>query len=251
MILFSLSQSLILGGPTLGRQKDLNTPSISSICLVLSTLVRTFDSLIVALCAQRLPYAHPLGHMGEICCSTDSSEVGILPISFSMCLCPLCSRVFAGAMLYQCAGIYCWVRNVDIEVVDWGWRRDNHSSPTDVFTLLARRRRTLMCELGSDWSFTFVVQTAIVYGFQFSLSFSSLWGIRGRRGYIAEEDTGIVYIALHEHIGARVSWELEADAVTLLKRIRKFSMAQDIGARVVVHIFNMINFAIVKRVGRK
>nr|GFB16414.1 hypothetical protein [Tanacetum cinerariifolium] len=31
--------------------------------------------------------------------------------------------------------------------------------------------------------------------------------------------------------------ELEAYAVTLLKRIRKFSMAQDIGARVVVHIF--------------
>ncbi|GKD56471.1 putative reverse transcriptase domain-containing protein, partial [Tanacetum coccineum] len=38
----------------------------------------------------------------------------------------------------------------------------------------------------------------------------------------------------------------EADAVTLLKRIRKFSMAQDIGARVVVHIFNRISFAIAK-----
>ena len=43
--------------------------------------------------------------------------------------------------------------------------------------------------------------------------------------------------------------ELEADAVTLLKRIRKFSMAQDIGARVVVHIFNRISFAIAKGVG--
>ncbi|GKG62873.1 hypothetical protein Tco_0636604, partial [Tanacetum coccineum] len=31
--------------------------------------------------------------------------------------------------------------------------------------------------------------------------------------------------------------ELEKDAVTLLKRIRKFSMAQDIGARTAVHIF--------------
>nr|GEW65927.1 hypothetical protein [Tanacetum cinerariifolium] len=40
--------------------------------------------------------------------------------------------------------------------------------------------------------------------------------------------------------------ELEADAVTLLKRIRKFSMTQDIGARSVVHIFNMISFAIAK-----
>ncbi|GKA80489.1 hypothetical protein Tco_0787181 [Tanacetum coccineum] len=38
--------------------------------------------------------------------------------------------------------------------------------------------------------------------------------------------------------------ELEADAVTLLKRIRKFSMAQDIGAHVVVHIFNRMSFAI-------
>ncbi|GKE84742.1 hypothetical protein Tco_1558484 [Tanacetum coccineum] len=43
--------------------------------------------------------------------------------------------------------------------------------------------------------------------------------------------------------------ELEADAVTLLKRIRKFSMAQDIGARVAVHIFNRISFAIAKGVG--
>ncbi|GKE56110.1 hypothetical protein Tco_1495295 [Tanacetum coccineum] len=41
----------------------------------------------------------------------------------------------------------------------------------------------------------------------------------------------------------------EADAVTLLKRIRKFSMAQDIGARVAVNIFNMMSFAIAKGVG--
>nr|GEU71403.1 hypothetical protein CTI12_AA376980 [Tanacetum cinerariifolium] len=40
--------------------------------------------------------------------------------------------------------------------------------------------------------------------------------------------------------------ELDADAVTLLKRIQKFSMAQDIGARVAVHIFNMISFSIAK-----
>ncbi|GKD39524.1 hypothetical protein Tco_1259731 [Tanacetum coccineum] len=43
--------------------------------------------------------------------------------------------------------------------------------------------------------------------------------------------------------------ELEADAVTLLKQIRKFSMTQDIGARVAIHIFNMISFAIAKGVG--
>nr|GEV73584.1 hypothetical protein [Tanacetum cinerariifolium] len=42
--------------------------------------------------------------------------------------------------------------------------------------------------------------------------------------------------------------KLEADAVTLLKRIRKFSMAQDIEARAAVHILNRISFAIAKRV---
>ncbi|GKG10881.1 hypothetical protein Tco_0342281, partial [Tanacetum coccineum] len=39
--------------------------------------------------------------------------------------------------------------------------------------------------------------------------------------------------------------ELEEDA-TLLKRIQKFSMAHDIGARAAVHIFNRISFAIAK-----
>ncbi|GJR40673.1 putative reverse transcriptase domain-containing protein [Tanacetum coccineum] len=40
--------------------------------------------------------------------------------------------------------------------------------------------------------------------------------------------------------------ELEKDAVTLLKRIRKFSMAQDMGARAAVYIFNRISFSIAK-----
>nr|GEV00728.1 actin-binding, cofilin/tropomyosin type [Tanacetum cinerariifolium] len=43
--------------------------------------------------------------------------------------------------------------------------------------------------------------------------------------------------------------KLEADTVTLLKRIHKFSMTQDIGARAAIHIFNRINFAIAKGVG--
>ncbi|GKA30369.1 putative reverse transcriptase domain-containing protein, partial [Tanacetum coccineum] len=43
--------------------------------------------------------------------------------------------------------------------------------------------------------------------------------------------------------------ELEADAVTLRKRIRKFSVAQDIGARAAIHIFNGIGFSIAKGVG--
>ncbi|GKC11559.1 hypothetical protein Tco_1008341, partial [Tanacetum coccineum] len=40
--------------------------------------------------------------------------------------------------------------------------------------------------------------------------------------------------------------ELEKDGVTLLKRIRKFSMAQDIRARAAIHIFNRIGFVIAK-----
>ncbi|GJS62464.1 hypothetical protein Tco_0657248 [Tanacetum coccineum] len=43
--------------------------------------------------------------------------------------------------------------------------------------------------------------------------------------------------------------ELEKDAVTLLKRVRNFSMAQDIGARAASHIFNRIVFSIAKGVG--
>ncbi|GJU34410.1 hypothetical protein Tco_1182764 [Tanacetum coccineum] len=45
-----------------------------------------------------------------------------------------------------------------------------------------------------------------------------------------------------------VPGELYVEAVTLLKRIQKFSMTQDIGSRAAIHIFNMISFAIVKRV---
>ncbi|GKE19279.1 hypothetical protein Tco_1426856, partial [Tanacetum coccineum] len=41
--------------------------------------------------------------------------------------------------------------------------------------------------------------------------------------------------------------ELEKNAAALLKRIRKFSVAQDIGVRAAIHIFNRINFSIAKR----
>ncbi|GJX57446.1 hypothetical protein Tco_0287343 [Tanacetum coccineum] len=42
--------------------------------------------------------------------------------------------------------------------------------------------------------------------------------------------------------------ELEKDAVTLLKQIRKFSVAQEIGACAAVHIFSRIRFAITREV---
>lgn len=43
--------------------------------------------------------------------------------------------------------------------------------------------------------------------------------------------------------------ELEKDAVALLKRIRKFSVTHDIGARASTHIFHRISFAIARGVG--
>ena len=43
--------------------------------------------------------------------------------------------------------------------------------------------------------------------------------------------------------------ELEKDAVTLLKRVRKFSMTQDIGTRAAAHIFSRISFSIARGVG--
>ncbi|GKA51460.1 transposase, MuDR, MULE transposase domain protein [Tanacetum coccineum] len=46
-------------------------------------------------------------------------------------------------------------------------------------------------------------------------------------------------------------WELEKDAMTLLKRIQKFSKTQDIGARTAVYIFSRISFAITRGVGAK
>ncbi|GKA33660.1 hypothetical protein Tco_0720089 [Tanacetum coccineum] len=42
--------------------------------------------------------------------------------------------------------------------------------------------------------------------------------------------------------------ELENDAVTLLKRIRRFPVTQDIGARAAIYIFNRIGFAIARGV---
>nr|GEZ06127.1 hypothetical protein [Tanacetum cinerariifolium] len=42
--------------------------------------------------------------------------------------------------------------------------------------------------------------------------------------------------------------ELEKDVVILLKRIRMFTVTQDIGARVAVHIFSRISFAIARGV---
>ncbi|GKC09725.1 hypothetical protein Tco_1001335 [Tanacetum coccineum] len=68
------------------------------------------------------------------------------------------------------------------------------------------------------------------------------------------------YVDLHMYmLGGGWKWQdlqgllwwiiIEKDAVTFLKRIQKFSVAQHIGARAAIHIFNRISFAIAKGVG--
>ncbi|GJV52169.1 hypothetical protein Tco_1447910 [Tanacetum coccineum] len=69
-----------------------------------------------------------------------------------------------------------------------------------------------------------------------------------RRSYMYNLVYSITYHSCF-HFDIYSLGELEEDAVTLLKQIQKFSMAQDIGARAVVHIFNRISFAIAKGVG--
>ncbi|GKD36227.1 hypothetical protein Tco_1251736 [Tanacetum coccineum] len=89
----------------------------------------------------------------------------------------------------------------------------------------------------------------IGYGF-LSFSFSSLWIIEGCDGY-TEADPEVLlydYSIWVSPLFFSSFGKLEDDAIILLKRIRKFSMVQDIGARVVVHIFNRISFAIAKGV---
>nr|GEZ04585.1 alpha-L-arabinofuranosidase 1-like [Tanacetum cinerariifolium]GEZ27499.1 alpha-L-arabinofuranosidase 1-like [Tanacetum cinerariifolium] len=75
---------------------------------------------------------------------------------------------------------------------------------------------------------------------------SSTWGsVRADMGHTQPFD--LKYIA----IGNQDCWHgnyREKDVVALLKRIRKFSVFQNIGARVAIHIFNRIRFAIAKGV---
>ncbi|GJR46893.1 hypothetical protein Tco_1314996 [Tanacetum coccineum] len=71
--------------------------------------------------------------------------------------------------------------------------------------------------------------------------------VQRKRGKYMAKCAAIGYEFLHFSFSSL--GELEADAVTLLKRIRKFSVAHDIGARGAVHIFNRIGFTIAKEVG--
>ncbi|GJT84806.1 hypothetical protein Tco_1066523 [Tanacetum coccineum] len=81
-----------------------------------------------------------------------------------------------------------------------------------------------------------------------AVSCAGIIGIKHRHNVVCDTFIDICYrsrISVGKEVDIR---ELEEDAVTLLKQIRKFFMTQDIGARVAVHIFNMIGFAIAKGV---
>ncbi|GJR47306.1 hypothetical protein Tco_1315409 [Tanacetum coccineum] len=73
------------------------------------------------------------------------------------------------------------------------------------------------------------------------------WHINRKRGKYMAKCAAIGYEFLPLSFSSL--GELETGVVTLLRRIRKFSMAQDIGAHAAIHIFNRISFAIAKGVG--
>ncbi|GKC52505.1 hypothetical protein Tco_1075250, partial [Tanacetum coccineum] len=81
----------------------------------------------------------------------------------------------------------------------------------------------------------------IGYGF-LSFSFSSF-------GELEKDAVTLLKWIRKFSVAQDIGAQLEKDAVTLLKRIRKFSVALDIGARAAIHIFSRICFAIAKGVG--
>ncbi|GJY89429.1 mitochondrial substrate carrier family protein B-like protein [Tanacetum coccineum] len=96
------------------------------------------------------------------------------------------------------------------------------------------------------------VFTRDIYG-DHDLSCDGVIGIKHRHNVVRDTLVDICLRSAIEYGFLPFSFsslgELEANAVSLLKRIRKDSMAQDIGARADIHIFNRISFAIAKGVG--
>ncbi|GKA53127.1 hypothetical protein Tco_0746442 [Tanacetum coccineum] len=79
------------------------------------------------------------------------------------------------------------------------------------------------------------------------VSYADIIGIKHRHNVVRNT---LVDICFQSGIsaGKEVDIGLEKDAVTLLKRIQKFFVTQDIKVRVALHIFNRISFAIAKGV---
>ncbi|GJZ39178.1 hypothetical protein Tco_0585741 [Tanacetum coccineum] len=190
-------------------------------------------------------------------------RLGILLFSVSK-PCSACSRVFAGDIYgdhdVSCAGVigikhrHNVVRDTLVDIccrsgvsackeVDIGLNkgRDKPLRPADMLLHLWDRRLDVCVDLTGSSPLT---QTGMV---DFVLGWAVIDAAQRKRGKYMDKCAAIGYEFLPFSFSPL--GELEADAVTLLKRIRKFSITQDIGARATIHIFNRISFAIAKGVG--
>ncbi|GKC96240.1 hypothetical protein Tco_1161682, partial [Tanacetum coccineum] len=102
-----------------------------------------------------------------------------------------------------------------------------------------------------------------IYG-DHAISCASIVGIKHRHNLVRDtlvdiyfwsdiSAEGLIYVFLPAHslilaFSFSSFGELKSDTATTLKRIRKFSVTQDIGVRTTVHIFSRISFAIAKGV---
>ncbi|GKC62384.1 hypothetical protein Tco_1094982, partial [Tanacetum coccineum] len=151
--------------------------------------------------------------------------------------CSACSRVFTGDIyrdhVVSCAGIV-----VDIGL---GGGSDKSLRPADVLLYSWDVGRDVCVDLTGSYPLT---QTGLVDFLPGRVVTEAAQRKRVKyEAKCAEFGYGFLPFSFSSFGG------LEKDAVTLLKRIRKFSMAQDIGARATVHIFNRIGFSIAKGMG--
>ncbi|GJY69255.1 hypothetical protein Tco_0472237 [Tanacetum coccineum] len=187
-----------------------------------------------------------------------------IPLFFVSKPCSACSRVFAGDIygdhVVSCAGVigikhrYNVVRDTLVDIccrsgvsagkeVDIGLDRgrDKPLRPADMLLYSWDRGLDVCVDLIGSSPLT---QTRMV---DFLPVPAVIDVAQRKRGMYMDKCAAIGYGFLPFSFSSL--GELETDAITLLKRIRKFSITQDIGARVAIHIFNRISFAFAKGVG--
>ncbi|GJV65072.1 reverse transcriptase domain-containing protein [Tanacetum coccineum] len=148
-----------------------------------------------------------------------------------------CSRVFM-VIFWRTMRCVCWISSGKEVNIGLGGERDKSLRPADVLLYSWDVGRDVCVDLTGSSPLT---QTGMV-------DF-----VPGRAVTEAAQRKRVKYEAKCADIGYGFLpfsfssfGELKKDAVTLLKRIQKFSMAQDIGARAPVYIFNRISFSITK-----
>ncbi|GKD53510.1 hypothetical protein Tco_1286897, partial [Tanacetum coccineum] len=173
--------------------------------------------------------------------------------------CSACSRVFAGD-IYGDHAVYCasiigikhHCNVVPDTLVDICYRsgisagkkvnigldggRDKPLRPADMLLYSWEGGLDVCVDLTGSLPLT---QTGLAY---FVPGRAMIDAAQRKRGKYIDKCVAIGYGFLPLSFSSLV--ELEAGIVTLLKRIRKFSMTQEIRARAAVHIFNRISFAI-------